>query len=257
MKYAAGIVLYNPTEDNIKHLRDISGCFDSVMVFNNSDSERRDLFGNALYISTGQNEGLAVPYNRFIKICEENHIDFLCLLDQDSMLTVKDIAEICSYIEKNYDNHTAVYAPALKETNEKKWVINSNSFLNIKALYEHNLFYDENYYIDRLDTDFCRTVTECGLLIKIMKCVEVEHRIGEGARNEHSAIRHYYMFKSRLYYNRKFYKGISKLTRNLLQSIRHFIIILFEKDTINKWKACYRASRDYFEGNYGKIKGVL
>lgn len=257
MRFACGVVLYNPTDNNLEYLVKLSEGFEQLLVFDNSKSNVRDYFKNSVYLSTGQNEGLAVPYNRFIEYCEKNEIDFLCLLDQDTLMSIENVYEIRDYIEKHYDAQTGIYSPTLKNFKAKKWVINSNSFLNIHVLSVNNLQYDENYFIDKLDADFCRRIGDKGINIEVINDIGIAHRIGEGKKGEHNALRHYYIFKSRLYYNHKFYKGFQKFFRNVLQIIRHFLIIMGEDDSIAKIRACYRAWIDYSKGKYGKICGGL
>ena len=83
--------------------------------------------------------------------------------------------------------------------------------------------------------------------ILIFEDVIVDHRIGEGKYNEHSAIRHYYMSRNRNYYNRKYYSQLVYLTKTLLQDVRHILqIMIYESNRKVKIKEFLRGKISYF-----------
>ncbi len=249
MKFACGIVLYKPSLENIKHMKMIFSQFENILIYENSNYEYQNYFEeneNVTYICTGKNNGLAAAYNCFLILSRKLGIDILCLLDQDSMMTVDNIIKMKNFIARNNSENIVVFAPRLRGTRGKNWVINSNSFLNIHAVNENALKYDEAYFLDRLDADFCKQIIDKGLRIKCNEELLVEHRIGYGKNNEHSAVRHYYMFRNRIYFNYKFYSKLKAAGLTLLQSFKHLAsIILFETDRKNKIAACLDGIRDY------------
>lgn len=250
MKYACGVVLYHPDNQNIDLLLKLKSSFDFFLVYDNtgnSYSKKIEKESNQFYHS-GCNDGLAKPYNLFIEYCIEHDIDVLCILDQDTMLTVENIINIKKYIEQNYSERVAIYAPRLKDTKSENWVINSNSFLNIAVLKRECLRYDEFYFLDRLDADFCMQVRQKDLSIDIIEDIVVEHKIGLGDRREHSPMRHYYMFRNRIYYNRKFFSLFNALFLTILQDIRHvWMILKNESNKREKIKAAVKGRKDYLK----------
>ena len=169
MKFACGIVLYKPSLENIKHMKMIFSQFENILIYENSNYEYQNYFEeneNVTYICTGKNNGLAAAYNCFLILSRKLGIDILCLLDQDSMMTVDNIIKMKDFIARNNSENIVVFAPRLRGTRGKNWVINSNSFLNIHAVNENALKYDEAYFLDRLDADFCKQIIDKGLRIK-------------------------------------------------------------------------------------------
>lgn len=246
MKFACGVVLYKPGKNNISHLKTLKPFFDLFMAFDNTEKSVDENFFDK-YFFTGKNEGLAVPYNKFIMYCKKNEIDFLCILDQDTLMNYQDIIKMKEYIMSNRTARTIIYAPRLKGSYDMNWVINSNSFIDVNNFYYNDLKYDEYYFIDRLDADLCMQINNKNLDIKINENVIVKHRIGDGAKKEHSFKRHYYIFRNRLYFNRKWSKGY---ICTILQIIKHFIIIINERQSLMKIKSCLDALVDDIKYRY-------
>ena len=249
MKYACGMVLYNPDYENIEKLKQIVDEFDLFFVWDNSENNKfmKNIKKMQVeYYCRKKNFGLAKPYNFFIELSAQSEMDFLCILDQDTKISSENIKEIKKNIEKNYSDQNAIYAPRLKGTIEKKWVINSNSFLNIKTVRKYNIKYDEFYFLDRLDIDFCTQITNKNLNIIIFEDIIIDHQIGEKENSNHSEIRHYYMFRNRIYYNEKYFPFIQAKFLTLLQNLKHILIILlYEKNKKNKIQQLYKAKCDY------------
>ena len=253
MKIACGIVLYKPSDSNIKHLMKLICEFDVAYVFKNSNDNNIEDDDRIIVFKTGKNEGLAKPYNVFLNQCRKDGVDILCLLDQDTKMNGTDIEYIKKYIKANMSSDVAIYAPALKGEKLDGWTINSNSFLNVKLLRKYKIEYDENYFIDRLDADFCKQLKKKKLKIKIIENIEISHPIGDGSKKEHSALRHYYIFRNRLYYNRKNHVFIISVILNFIQIIKHIFIIIFEKDSLSKLHMCLIGGADYVKNKYGRI----
>ena len=270
IKIAAAFVLYNPTDEDIKNVKNISINYDTVFVFDNTGKQDNNhlFFEDKKYIfwGNGSNNGLAVLYNKAIFAANKKNISWLTLFDQDSRIEKKDIIELINYAKKCDQNKVAVVAPFVqydgKKTSDSKktksvgWVINSGSTLNIRLLQSKGIAYDEAYFIDRLDKDFCMQIKERGLLIIQLKNTMLYQCLGleiNGRRN-HSAIRHYYIFRNRFYYNQKWEKNILK--RNVvtvLQTAKHVLLVLFnEENKISKVRMLPIAFEDYKNGQFGK-----
>lgn len=250
MRYACGIVLYNPSCENIDHLKEMVREFELVFIWDNSECNEKYVAEiqkmSDEYIYLKKNAGLAKPYNFFLNICEKKDVDILCILDQDTQFDVEKIKRIKKNIAHDISSKDAIYAPRLKNTSQKDWVINSNSFLNVSVLKDNSIIYDEFYYLDRLDADFCRQVRAKNLQIKIYEEIIIDHRIGEGDRGSHAPIRHYYMFRNRRYFNYKFYPYLHAKIRTILQDLKHILsILLYEKEKVCKISQLFKGIRSY------------
>lgn len=266
---ASVVVIYNPTELDLQNVLQMSHSFIHVWVYDNSTKNNLYKYyfedSHFTYISSGINKGLAIPYNLAIEAATESGIKWLMLLDQDSFINREGIDNINEYVSSCNDETIAIVAPQIKydkyfnciaEDKEVKWVINSGATLNLSLLNKYNIRFDENYFLDRLDADFDNQINNRKLKIIQLKNSILEQRLGEESgfkHPNHSAVRHYYIFRNRFYYNDKYYKGIHKIFLNLSQTIRHIILILlFEDNKKQKLHCLPLAFSDYRKKLYGK-----
>ena len=268
LRFVAGVTLYNPTIEELKHISDYSTSFEKIFLFDNSEpnySRPRYEFNDKFEIITdGNNMGLPYAFNRIIEKCGD--YDYLCTLDQDSVFAAEDIEKIKVFISTHAQQGIGIVAPYidygfskinLSETaDEKNWVITSGSFVNLSVIKKHNLRYDLNYFIDKFEIDMCQQMIVKGYTILMYHGAVLHQLLGEknGHRHtNHSVLRHYYLFRNRLYFNQKWHHGIKKLSLNLLQTLRHlYLILLYEDDKTSKMRAFVTAVSDYKKGKLGK-----
>ena len=270
MKFAVGITLFNPDHLCLENIKKYLNSFDKVIIYDNSlNNEEYAHFieligGKCIYIYNSSNDGLCVAINKMLDICFDQNIDYLCTMDQDSIFNSDDIEIIKSYIINNKNEENAVIAPYIRYSHVKDivtpkneidvvpWVITSGSFLNVNLLVNRNIRYDENYFIDRCDLDFSKHIIDAGLKICRINSSFLYQSLGElNSKNysEHSYIRHYYMFRNRFYYGKKY--GQSGIC--ILQTIKHvYLIIRYESDKKNKLHQLWIALNDYLSGKMGK-----
>lgn len=267
-----GVVLYNPERICIEKIIQYNKVFDNVLVYDNStnDIDYRDelIEVGCYYYSNNGNDGICVAINSFIKYCWEQKIDYLCTMDQDSDFNDSEIIKVLNYIEKSDMYSIGIVAPRIiykgidnkaKEPNEivdVDWVITSGSFINIRNIVDNNVWYDEKYFIDRCDIDFCMQVASKGLrIIKYTKAKLFQELgvVNEKNYSEHSAIRHYYMSRNRLYFNRKYYKKFKAILLSIAQTFKHiYFVISFEHEKKDKMIAILQGVLDYQKRKLGK-----
>lgn len=271
--FAAGITLYHPTDEQLKNVQRFVSCFDTVYIYDNSGeysiAEKVKWPSNYIYINEHANKGLSYAFNKISSLCKE---DFLCTLDQDSSFTEKNIDRIKEFIKK-YNNldKVGIIAPfvdygnnkvcsELKEFEEKEWVIASGSFVNQNVVRFNKIKYDESYFIDRFEIDFCKQLRNKGYRVLMYYGSILKQTLGEKSGHNHpnhSVLRHYYIFRNRFYYNNKWKKGINKLFYNTLQTVRHcMLILLYENEKKKKLKILQRAWSDYKLGKMGEWRNI-
>lgn len=267
MKFVACITLYNPDTEVIKRVNDYVSCFDKVIVYDNSannSSYVNKIDESCIYLFNGSNDGLSVAFNIAIQIANENNADYLCTLDQDSIFYKKDIKKLQNDIIDSHQN-IGILAPKVIYQNEKKsnesgiiktdWVICSGSFLNLAIIEKANIRYDEYYFLDRFDQDICESINRAGYSIFVDNDAYLYQELGYTYRGKsnHSYIRHYYIFRNRFYYNKKFYSFPKNVIRSFLQTCKHlFLIISEEDDKFLKIKQLFIATYDYINNLGGK-----
>lgn len=267
MKFAAIITIFNPTIDDVIHIIHYDNVFDELIVYDNSsdNSSYYQLFLNHSRISyyfNKKNEGLCIPINKGLRYCVKKKISFLCTLDQDSDFSKKDIKDMKQFIINNFDsfsNNVAIFSPKIIYDNNsnlehkdefefKKFAISSGSFLNIKLLSSNNIWYDEFYFLDRFEKDFCKQILNKGYKILQYNKVFLFQQLGQkiNGHTTHKPFRHYYMFRNRFYYNNKFYNNSKAILLNILETINQIRYIFFyEPEKIKKIIQLKKAYIDY------------
>lgn len=278
MKFAAAITLYNPTKEQLLHCKEYGTSFDKVYLLDNSenfDSTIKDYYDSEtfIYIKLNGNEGLSKAFNVVLNSDSINEYDYLCTIDQDSIFESDDIRRIKAFIERCEKEEVShinkkligIIAPVIdygknvfKQNGyeERKRVITSGAFLKISSLQKHNLRYDEKYFIDKFEIDLCQQFINYGFKIYVFFEAVLHQHLGdsEGRKHSvHSSLRHYYLFRNRFYFNRKFFGVPKRVLFNILQTGRHCVqILLYEPCKLKKLMQLRVAIGDYLNDNMGK-----
>lgn len=284
MNICCGVTLYFPTQEEMNNVKKLAEIFNKVYIFDNSDTsnvlvnnkEYLSNIYNVTYITQYRNCGLSIAYNIMCNEAIECGYDFICLLDQDSFISTSSVNEIINFIKDNQSVESlGICAPTIEykgssrgvvknsksEFSEINWTISSGSFINLKAFLKTGGF-DENYFIDRLDQDYCHSVRKLGFKIIIFHDAILHQDLGQHKKMfflniyEHSPVRHYYIFRNRLYYyTKKNSPGLKNKIKLVLLNIRHlFYILLCESNKIRKINYLVIAYRDFMKGRMGKLE---
>ena len=269
VKISVGITLYNPEDREIDYIANCLKGFSTIYVYDNSKNNSKTLMENAniVYWFNGKNDGLAAAFNSFLKKAYEDDIDYLLILDQDSLYNDEEIQRLKTEITRiPYDKSVGIYAckaqPANVEQvflpaepiNEEEMVISSGSFLNLKAIQEKKIAYDNNLFVDYVDTDFCRQVRNNKLKIICYNRYVMKQSLGYLYKNRicHSAIRHYYMVRDLGYLNIKYNSKFVTVLKTFKFYFTNLITILHEDDKKKKIVYSSKGLRDYFANVKGE-----
>lgn len=275
-----GIVTFMPDSDIISKIQLYSQIFKKIYIYDNTpngmdfnlEDKISNIASNVVIYSNKKNDGLSKAYNYLINKTK-NEYDYLCTLDQDSIFLKEDFFKMEKLLNDKNFKETAVIGPKviynISSQNKKiqknkfiikskKYVISSGSFINLRILKNNfQLCFDENYFIDRVDTDFCTKCLRQGYKVIEVENVFLYQTLGEenkaNHKFQHSYIRHYYMFRNRFYYNQKYYPFMKAIFLDDIQSLKQCIkIILFEDDKTKKLYQLFMGYKDYKSGNMGK-----
>lgn len=269
--YSAGITLYHPSEEQISKIVCYSKCFTYVFIYDNT--EDKDLYNyvfpkNVFYFSRRQNDGLPVAFNYIMNKSLEVGADFLCTLDQDSTYLSQDVFSMQLFINSfSNSNNVGIFAPYIdygysnqkKRTGYtfKKWAITSGSFVNIKLAKSLGIEYDDNYFIDKFEIDLCQNFRTKKCVVVMYYGSTLHQKLGEISKkgySQHSSLRHYYIFRNRFYFNKKWFGFLKRSILNFLQTMRHIFRIYIREDNPNdKIRMLYLAKQDFKHGRLGKI----
>lgn len=273
MRFGLGITLYHPDADALSYLNELGQLFQQVYIFDNSPSNNDYLHvikPEFHYDFTGQNRGLSVAFNSFLKAAADDGIDYLLLLDQDSLYKSTVLQDLMNDISKEEIRtdvaihactamaaHLADSVECVDIVEEAKEVISSGSFINIHAVKQHDLSYDERLFVDYVDWDFCKMARKKGLKVLCHRKYVVPQSYGYFCKNRicHSAVRHYYMARDLGYYNDKYYSKAQTAYKSFRGYIKEILCEALRED--DSWKKVVYATRgywDYLRGVTGEYK---
>ena len=260
--FAACVILYNPTDDNIKNIDTYLSKVSELYVYDNTETKSNEnLFKehtNIHYYWDGENKGLSIRLNQACERALKSKFEYLLTMDQDSSFLEENIdqyfrnilsfptkEEVAVYGLEYIINGISDITPNFSEVDH---LITSGSVLNLKIYNEIGGF-DENLFIDVVDIDYCYSALTKGFKnIKFGK-IFFEHSLGEPVKSGsiyslylikknkvvHSPLRIYYMCRNILYLEEKYTNKIPDNIKKLKQDYKHHI------------KKCIKYSDDFFK----------
>lgn len=262
-KISAGVTLFNPTRIEINNVIKYAEIFDKVYVYDNSveDYDRSSLDRSSIeIISQGSNDGVGKACRVMSERAKQDRFDFIMLFDQDSKIDHDNIMRIIEFIVKQ-EVEAMVYCPQIvfnERTNIIKggykfvdWCITSGTVVKLED-YGKKIMFDDNYFIDRVDKDFCYQIIKNNKKICQVNDALLYQQLGETSDKGcsiHQPFRHYYIARNRAYFNKKYGKS-NFLT--IVQSFRHiYIIIKNEPEKLRKIKMVFKGISDFKKGKMG------
>nr|WP_263324801.1 glycosyltransferase family 2 protein [Neobacillus sp. Marseille-Q6967] len=291
-KVAAIMVTYNPDADVIENATSIShSCERLIIIDNGSSSDSKEYLKeldkqpNIVTTYNENNMGLGHALNQGITYIfnsqDLSEIEWIATFDQDSKVDKDYFSKmLASYEAHSNKEEVAMLAPNwvekkldqdISSVNNKKpleeqiTVITSGSLVKRKVFKEIGLF-EEDYFIDFLDHEFCLRARSHGYKIFMSPQVSMVHNLGNTKQHKllnsnvlasnHNYIRRYYMTRNRLYTYKKYF-GTEKqwIKQDFITTAKDFIVILlFEKDRGKKLSSMLKGVFDAAIGKKGPRK---
>jgi len=282
MKLAGCVILYNPDNDVADNIRTYIDYLDKLFVVDNQNGrkvfdELSKVYKNIELVSYAENMGIAKPLNDVLKMAKGNYTHLLTM-DQDSFFEEDDIKKYIElaheiewsnvlgiapqYINKNVAKQRKITNDTWNET----WsVITSGNIINTANAVTIGGF-DENLFIDEVDSDFCYRGWIGGFKILISNdIVWLNHCIGTPFTAKllwktlysmnHNYIRTYYIIRNRIYVVFKDWQIAKEqiITSYFKDTIRLVIAkIFFEQDKLRKIRSIFEGIKDAIMGRMGK-----
>ena len=267
MKLGALIVLYNPTNEQIKNCINTSNYFDKLVVIDNSENEITYIedTDKIQYMKMNENVGLAKALN--IGFAKLNELGFKWggYLDQDTFIdeTFRE-----KYLDKlEYNNDVGVYTPQYLIDRKKDpiltdsfdqvvWTMTSASIFNVEIMKKIN-FFDERYFLDVVDYEYCLKCNKKDYKVMRYNGYAVRHNPGITNTTKlfkykygyMSPIRYYYQIRNlKLLYSEYKYKKIKLI---LLYKFLKVILLFSNKKEYLKMNK--KAKQDYKNKRFYKI----
>lgn len=272
------IVCYNPTEKQSKNILEYTSLFSKVYVIDNSDKDNSSLFNgnNMIYIVNYCNAGIAKALNIGCKRALEDGFDYIMTMDQDSYWDIEQLRKYLGLIEEHRTELCVSFIPnritessqgsilgdvkhLIKKSRDStidfsnQYVdreITSGNVINLH-IWKKVKGFNEDFFIDEVDFDFCFKLREAGYKILKLGDVFMEHTLGNPQKtfypcvSYHRKERIYYIVRNMLYmkklhpeYSRLYHynKMLSGRFRELLFNFRIIDMLYFFRGFIDARK---------------------
>ena len=195
--FGAVIVLYNPTEKEIKNINLYKDLVEKTIIIDNSATNHCELVDSLLklnsrvqYYSEQKNLGLCKALNLGIKMLSDAGCQWALVFDADSEIA-SDIVMVykkaIDYYKMKKKNDIAIFAPvhvfdrskrhSYHGYNDVEWAMTSGCLFNCEFFQKQNGFMEE-LFVDGLDIDYSFKSKKNGY--RIIEC-------GEAVINHHPA----------------------------------------------------------------------
>jgi len=287
LKIIGCVVFYYPTMDVIKNIESYIDNIDNLIVVDNSSTKNENIYNileqkygeKIIYIENHDNLGIAKALNIGAEKSLQMGCDWLLTMDQDSRfinfsdytrcLSKEIVLDNVAIIAANTIRNAHLYPRSLEcEYEEKEVVITSANLVNMKH-FKNIGGYDDEFFIDLVDFDFCLKARLHNLKILFFKNILVEHNLGEvfkrkniltgkvREKREHSPQRAYYIARNYLFMAKKYSKTFPKEFGFLKIINIVFIhdvtkILLYEDKKVAKLRAKMIALYHYLIGKMGR-----
>ncbi len=275
LKVAGVVVLYQPTEEDIKNMDSYLEDIDILYVMDNSKEENEERLPKnkkIKYIFNNENLGIATPLNRAAELARKDGYSYLLTMDQDTHFKDGVVKEIKKRIAKTDDSKIGIFTPWHKTKLKKEKVkekidypldvMTSGNFVNLDIHKKIGGFRDD-LFIDGVDIEYCLNLAKNNYKVMRFNDLEIDHNLGnifyrkfftkDLLITNHNAMRRYYQCRN-YHYIKNQYQDDFRDFCNILVKVKATIlgIILYEDDKIKKLKAYYQGYKDYKLGKKGR-----
>jgi rhamnosyltransferase len=209
----------------------------------------------------GENRGLGYALNRGVQRAQQMGCAWLLTMDQDSVVDGCLIEAYRTAIDE--DPSRACLTPRITTNGRGKdavggtisYAITSGNLVRVNVFDEIGL-YDEGFFVDYIDFDFCLRVRRAGYAVHRVPTALMQHQLGDsidlpqGVRKyyaRHSSVRRYYMYRNFMYMAERYvfeFPGlIFKFGLSLM--IRLLFIGFMDLSPLASYRAIARGMWDY------------
>lgn len=261
------IVLFNPSQEDLRHAELMADAHKGVIVDNSATrSFPADRVGLMHYLPLMDNFGIAAAQNAAIRFMQQQGgVDYVVFLDQDSRCAPEYADQICAEYQKlsKVNKLLAMLGPTVVEIGTHKAyasafhkdsydangfctrreLISSGSVVSMQMLDKVGLM-SEPLFIDFVDFEWCWRANAEGLMCGMTLNVQLEHQVGNRNctilryRIFYSAPqRYFYQFRNHLWLMRS--KHVP-MQWKLATAVKHIARIFYVPVTAERGGNCFR-----------------
>ena len=276
-RISATVIWYNPDDENIKNIRTYIDYVEKLYIIDNSKENNKKLADSlnnlkTEYIYNDKNLGIAKALNLACEKAANDNFEWLLTMDQDSSFDSNSIKSYFRTFEKMTKNNVGIISPRhilkndidkfsdVKESAEVDHVMTSGNLLNLKIWEEIGKF-DENLFIDEVDSEICFRIIESGYKVIQLNKIRMFHELGNLEKRNfftrkisvlnHNHIRKYYIMRNKFYMLKKYKKYRLRYIYYILNDF--FKVIFYEKDKLRKLKYMFKGITDFMKNKMGEL----
>lgn len=282
------VVTYHPGRHMIEHLAAIHAQTHGLVVIDNGSSAPviqqlrvASLNDSFQLIENEINLGLAAALNQGVLWAIGRGYPWIILFDQDSTITPGFVGHMTESVRSHPQRHRIAsmhpcyidpgtgVEPTVRRAADGGPITSITSGALIPSwIFEAIGFFETDYFIDELDTEFCYRIRAAGYLVADSRQAKLLHHAGAPKRvsllgfsfgpTHHSATRRYYMFRNRIaLYKRYFPIFPGWILRSMNLALRDTIkCFLAEADRSGKLRSLVLGTWDGLIGRMGKRYGI-
>ncbi len=259
-KIFAVIVTYYPDYDRLLRIIEtlVNSNLNVVIIDNTGASFDSSIFNSYLHQNvfvyrSKRNRGIAAAQNFGIKVSLRNHSDIILFFDQDSIFDQEFITSLLHPLEKI---EVCVSTPSIVDPNSgyrypsifvnefgfvKKSYVQPKSLAKVSiaissgmairsSVFQKVGFFDEDYFIDYVDTDFCFKCKSNSIDIYVAPNAIMKHPISDNMTDykfmrgfQYGGVRIYYQIRNSILFFKKDYIPIMFGIREISSQIIHIL----------------------------------
>jgi rhamnosyltransferase len=218
----------------------------------------------------GENRGVAYALNRGVQRARQMGCTWLLTMDQDSVLDGSLVKAYGAAIEQ--DPERVCLAPRITTNSRGKeaaggvisYAITSGNLVKV-SLFDPIGGYDEGFFVDGIDFDFCLRLRRAGYAVHRVPAARMQHQLGDpvdlpkGVKKyyaRHAPVRRYYMYRNFLYLAERYFLQFPGFLGKLWLS--HLLLLLligfFDASPLASYRAIARGVWDYARGKVGRYE---
>ena len=276
-KIPATVIWYNPDTENIENIKTYIDYVEKVYIIDNSMNNNKKLCSSLNnnkieYVYNKKNLGIAKALNLACEKAISDGFKWILTMDQDSSFSSNDINEYFKSFDNIEKKNTGIFSPKHilkndinkirddKKVLEIDHVMTSGNLLNLSAWEKIGKF-DENLFIDEVDSEICFRMIENDYKVIQMNRIKMFHELGSLEKRNffikkisvlnHNYIRKYYIMRNKFYMFKKYKKYRVRYVYYILNDF--FKVIFYEKDKLRKLKYMFRGINDFFKNKMGEL----
>lgn len=266
-KIGGCVILYNPDSIILNNIATFKTHIEPLLIVDNSPEQDiglvdriKELHSEATYSWMGENKGIASALNIACEFAIQKDCEWLLTMDQDSRFKEADLLKMVASIDEAiaiykkpgiicpYHNIHDWFSLRDKANFQKiRSTMTSGNLVNLAA-YRMISGFDERYFIDYVDHEYCLRLRKNGFSIIQNNKILLEHSLGNfelrrffwkrfGISN-HNHIRRYYITRNGLCtVKRYFFRSEVLYENNSKPDIRSGAGSFFEKNKLLKFRA--------------------